>query len=88
MEGAMPAGGSLIDPVEFGEVLATVKATAGDVSDVKNMLVAQNGRIRALERWRDRFAGALTVMVALTPLVIFEFRQEIGLWMRGLGGFI
>ncbi len=78
----------MIDPKEFGELVARSKTTSSTVSEVKDILVAQNGRIRSLERWRDRFAGAFAVMIALAPLVIFEFRQEIGLWVGGLGGFI
>lgn len=51
--------------------------TAVKVHEIDARVLSQNGRLRALEKWRWLLAGAIAVITPLSPLLIYEVRQSV-----------
>ena len=62
--------GSYMDDKEFGKLIQSVEDIKEDLSEIKALVRAQNGRVRRLEIKCGYMAGIGTILVFGIPLLL------------------
>ena len=62
----------------LGVVEERTRSIQADVAEIKGHQIQQNARTDKLEVWMNRIIGGAAFAIALSPLFIYEIRQELG----------
>ena len=65
------------------ETHTKVAVMAEVVERVEDKITEQNGRLGALEKWRNIVIGAVGAMIVVMPFLIYELRQAIAEILAG-----